>query len=387
MKRRVYLDHNATTPIRPEVLEAMLPYLRERYGNPNSPYWLGQESRAAVEKARAQVARLVNAKPSEIVFTSCGSESDVLAIAGAAQSAFERSRGAKRHIIASSIEHDAVRGILETLRRRGFSISILPVDEHGRVDPQSLRKAIQDDTALVSVMHANNEVGTVQPIRELAAVCRQEGVPFHTDAVQSAGKIPIDFRDIGADFLAISGHKINAPKGVGALVVREGAALSPVITGHQEKNRRGGTENVASIVALGKACELAQSELAAHAKQLSVLRKRLEEGCLKIPRSRLNGHPTERLPGTCHVSFEGVDGFQLVVALDLEGVCASSGPACSSGVSEPSHVLEAMGVERRWSTGSLRLSLGWGSTAEDVECLLEVLQGAVDRLRKVGVSI
>ena len=383
----VYLDHNATTPVRPEVVEAMLPYLREHFGNPNSPYRIGQQARRAVEAARGQVARLLNAQPAEVVFTSCGSESDVLAVCGAAQSAFERSRGARRHLVTSAVEHDAVREACEGLKRRGFEVSVVGVDGQGRVDPDIVRREIRPDTSLVSVMHSNNEVGTLQPVTEIAAACREKGVLFHTDAVQTAGKLPLDVRSLGADLVALSGHKLNAPKGVGALYVRQGVRLAPVGTGHQERNRRGGTENVASIVGFGLACELASAELPRHAEEFLALRKRLEDGCLRIPGSRVNGHPDERLPNTCHVSFDGLDAFQAVVALDLAGICVSSGPACSTGAAEPSHVLEAMGIEPRWSLGSLRLSLGWGSTEADVDRLLEVLPGIVGKLRKVGSPI
>ncbi|MBI4345375.1 MAG: cysteine desulfurase [Elusimicrobia bacterium] len=382
----VYLDHNATTPVRPEVLEAMLPWLGPRFGNPNSAYRLGQEARKAVEDARAQVARLLGAKPEEIVFTSCGSEADVLAIAGAAHRAHERSKGAKKHLITSAIEHDAVREALRVLEKRGFEATTVGVDAHGRVDPQDVRRALREDTILVSIMHANNEVGTIQPVGEIAAACREKGVLMHTDAVQSAGKVPIDVGALGVDLLALSGHKLNAPKGVGALYVRQGVRLTPVITGHQEKNRRGGTENVASIVGLGRACELAAAELDRHAAELSALRKRLEDGCLKIPGSRVNGHPTLRLPNTCHVAFDGIEGFQLVVALDLEGVCVSAGPACSTGAVDPSHVLAAMGCDSRWCVGALRISLGWGSTRADVDRLLALLPGAVEKLRRVGAA-
>ena len=389
----VYLDHNATTPVRPEVVEAMLPFLREDFGNPNSPYRLGQRARRAVDEARGRVARLLNAAPDEIVFTSCGSESDVLAIVGAAQRAVERPGPgsgrpgpAKRHLVVSAVEHDAVREAVAGLQRRGFEGTVVGVDAACRVDPEEVRRAIKPETVLVSVMHANNEVGTLQPIAEIAAVCREKGVLFHADAVQSAGKAAVDVRALGADLVAISGHKLNAPKGVGALYIRRGVRLSPVVTGHQEKDRRGGTENVPSIVGFGRACELAGQEVAGHAPRLLALRKRLEEGCLAVGGARLNGHPEHRLPTTCHVSFEGLDGFQLVVALDLEGICASSGPACSSGASTPSHVLEAMGVEPRWSLGSLRLSVGWGSSDADVDRLLEVLPRAVEKLRKVGAS-
>lgn len=378
---RVYLDHNATTPVRPEVIEAMLPYLQTRFGNPSSVHRAGQEARAAVEAARSQVARLLNADAPEIVFTSGGSESDVLAISGAAQQGLEASAGARRHIVTTAVEHEAVRELMARLRRRGFDVTAAPVDGWGRVDCSEVRRSLRDSTVLVTVMLANNEVGTLQPVREIASLCRERGIACHTDAVQAVGKIPVDVERLGVDLLSLSGHKINAPKGVGALYVRKGVRLSPLITGRQERNRRGGTENVAGIVALGRACELIGAELPEHSRRLSELRRRLEAGCLGIPGSRLNGHPEERLPGTSHFSFEGVEGHPLVVALDIEGVCASSGSACASGATEPSQVLMAMGVEPALAAGSLRLSMGWGSGDADVDRVLDVLPRAVGRLR------
>lgn len=381
--RRIYLDHNATTPVRPEVLEAMLPYLQSKFGNPNSAYALGQETRAAVEAARGQVARLLNAASAdEIIFTSCGSESNVLAIKGAAWKAREESSGVKRHIVTSAVEHDSILEMKSRLQAEEFEVTLLPVDSDGRVELKTVRKALRPETAIVSVMHANNEVGTIQPIREIAALCREQGVLFHTDAVQSVGKLSVDVRTLGIDLLSLSGHKINAPKGIGVLYARRGARLVPVITGHQEKNRRGGTENVASIVGLGKACELAAKELEAESAKLQALRDQLEAGCLRIGGCRVNGHPTERLPGTCHVSFEGLGGPDLVIALDLEGICVSSGPACSAGSMESSHVLKAMGIRPEFIAGSLRLSLGWGSSREDVEYCLQVIERTVGKLRE-----
>lgn len=381
---QVYLDHNATTPVRPEVVEAMLPFLREAYGNPNSAYSLGQKARRAVEAARAQVSELIGASdPQEIVFTSCGSEADVLAIAGAAWSGFDDSKGVRRHIVSSRIEHDAVRGILGQLRRRGFSASLAGVDAAGRVRSEEAAGLITPQTAVVSVMHANNEVGTVQPIAAIAAACRANGALFHTDAVQSAGKLALNVKELGADLLALSGHKLNAPKGVGALYVRKGVRLAPLITGHQEKNRRGGTENVAGIVGLGAACALAGRELADHGAKLESMRRRLAAEVLKLPGSRLNGSQEHRLPSCAHFSFEGLDGHALVVALDLEGICVSSGPACSTGIAEPSHVLTAMGLDPRLAAGSIRVSMGWSSSEADIDRLLAVLPGAVERLRRV----
>jgi len=386
-ERPVYLDHNATTPLRPEVVDAMLPFLREQFGNPNSPYFLGQRARKAVEDAREQVADFLGAaEPSEIVFTSCGSESDVAAVAGAAWQAHAESHGKRNQVISSRVEHDAVRGILGVLRLRGFTCDMVPVDADGLIDAGSVGKLLSDKTAVVSIMHANNEVGTIQPIAEIAALCRARNVLFHADAVQSAGKLPIDVQALGVDLLAISGHKINAPKGVGALYIRKGTRLTPTITGHHEKNRRGGTENVASIVALGMACALAKKDLG-HAARYAALRDKLEADVLKIKGTRRNGHPAKRLPNCAHFSLEGLDGHQLVVALDLEGICVSSGPACSTGSSVPSHVLTAMGVEPRWASGSLRVSLGWSTTEADVDRFLEVLPRAVEKIRGVASAV
>lgn len=378
----IYLDHNATTPVRPEVREAMLPWLSE-FGNPNSVYKAGQRARAAVEEARRRVAALFAARSeSEIVFTSCGSEADVLAIVGAAWAAFDESGGRRNRIVSSPIEHDAVRGALNLLKRRGFQVDLLPVDKHGLVDAEAARGLIGEGTAVASVMHANNEVGTIQPVETLAKLCRESGVVFHTDAVQSAGKV--DVSALGADLIAVSGHKLNAPKGVGALFIRSGVRLSQLITGHQEKNRRGGTENVAGIVAFGKACELARAELGSAPKHKALVDK-AAEGVLAIPGTRRNGHPERSLPNCAHFSFEGLDGHHLVVALDLEDICVSSGPACSTGSSVPSHVLTAMGVPESLATGSLRLSVGYGSSEADVDRFLKVLPGVVEKLRAVAV--
>jgi cysteine desulfurase len=384
----IYLDHNATTPIRPEVADAMQPYLRSEFGNPNSVHMAGQRARKAVDEARAKVAAFLGAAfEEEIVFTSCGSESDVLAVSGGAWQAFDETKGKRNVIVSSPIEHDAVRGIISQMRRRGFGVGLAPVDAHGLVDLEAALPLIDSRAAVVSVMHANNEVGTVQPVAALAKACREAGVLFHTDAVQSAGKLPIDVRELGVDLLAISGHKINAPKGVGALYVRKGVKLVQTITGHQEKNRRGGTENVASIVGLGRACELAQKDLADSAKHYGVLMDRLSRGVLAIAGTRRNGHPEKRLPNCAHFSFEGLDGHHLVVALDLEGICVSAGPACSSGSSVPSHVLTAMGVDPVLATGSLRLSLGWSSSEVDVDRFLKILPGVVEKLRRVPASL
>jgi len=381
-----YLDHNATTPVRPEVVDAMLPWLREGFGNPSSVYALGQRARAAVEKARERTAALIGAADaSEIVFTSGGSESDVLALAGAAWQAHDESQGRRRKIVTSRIEHDAIRLLGSQLRRRGFEVVEIGCGADGAVSAADMAAAIDDATAVVSLMHANNETGVLQPVAEAAAAARAKGALAHTDAVQSLGKMPVDVKALGVDLLALSGHKLNAPKGVGALYVRRGVRLAPLITGHQEKNRRGSTENVAGIVALGLACELAAAELSAAAAHALALRRRIEAGVLRIPGARLNGHPELRLPNTAHFSLAGLDGHHLVVALDLEGVCVSSGPACSSGASTPSHVLTAMGVDPKLATASIRVSVGWGTTDADADRFLAILPKAVERLRAAAV--
>jgi cysteine desulfurase len=383
-----YLDHNATTPVRPEVVDAMLPWLRDGYGNPNSVYSLGQRARAALENARAQVAALIGAADaSEIVFTSCGSESDVLAVAGGAWQARDESSGARRRVATTRIEHDAVRLLATQLRRRGFDVAEAGCGCDGVVRAEDIAALIDDSTAIVSVMHSNNETGALQPVAAAAAAARAKGVLSHTDAVQSLGKVPVDVKALGVDLLALSGHKVNAAKGVGALYVRRGVRLSPVVTGHQERNRRGGTENVASIVGLGLACEFARRELAGASAHALALRRRLESGIGAIAGARINGVSAVRLPNTVHVSFEGLDGHCLVVALDLEGVCVSSGPACSSGASTPSHVLTAMGLDPALATGSIRVSVGWGTTDADVDRFLAVLPKAVERLRAVPAAL
>lgn len=381
-----YLDHNATTPVRPEAVDAMLPWLREGWGNPNSVYALGQKARAAVERAREQAAALVGAADaSEIVFTSGGSESDVLAIAGAAWQARDESAGKRRKVVTSAIEHDAVRLLVSQLRRRGFEVAELGCGADGAVDAAAMAAAVTEEACVVSLMHSNNETGVLQPVAQLARAVAGRGALVHTDAVQSVGKVPVSVSELGADLLAFSGHKLNAAKGVGALWVRRGTRLAPVITGHQERNRRGGTENVAAIVGFGAACELARRELSAHAARALALRRRIEAAALAVAGARVNGGEN-RLPNTSHLSFDGLDGHHLVVALDLEGVCVSAGPACSSGASVPSHVLTAMGLEPGRATGSIRVSTGWGTTDADVDRFLAVLPKAVEKLRGVSVA-
>ena len=378
-----YLDHNATTPVRPEVLEAMLPWLKEGWANPNSVYAAGQKARAAVERAREQVAALVGSTdPSEIVFTSGGSEADALALSGAAWQAREESGGRRRRVVSSAIEHDAVRVMAKQLAGRGFEAVEAPCGPDGAVAADAFARLLGEDCAVATLMHANNETGVLQPVAECAAAARAKGAAFHVDAVQSAGKVVLDVRALGADSLALSGHKLGAPKGVGALWARRGLRLAPLVTGHQEKNRRGGTENVAGIVAFGAACELGRRELETAAARALAQRRRVEEAALRIPGSLLSGHPERRLPNTAHFTFEGLDGHHLVVALDLEGICVSSGPACSSGSSLPSHVLTAMGVPDRLATGCLRVSVGHGTTDAEVDRFAQVLPRAVERLRR-----
>ncbi len=381
-RRAVYLDYNATAPVRPEAFKAMRPFLLGEFGNPSSVHILGQRARRAVEEARARVAELLGASAGEIVFTSSGSEADAMAVRGAALRAFEASGGKKRAVVSSPIEHEAVLGALEKLERRGFEVKFLPVGADGTVAAQALPGLLDDSTALVTVMHANNETGAVQPVRELAGICRERGVIFHTDAVQSAGKIPVDAREIGADLLSISGHKLGAPKGVGALYIRRGVSLVPLISGAQEKNRRGGTENVPGIVGLGEACRLSRTE-ALDASRYAALRSRMLQKALKIPGSRLTAGPEGTLPHMAHFCFEGISGPELVAALDLEGIAVSSGPACSSGSPEPSHVLLAMGIPPEIARGALRVSMGFGTKTSDVERFLKILSGAVEALRRV----
>lgn len=382
MPKPIYLDHSATTPVRPEVLEAMLPHLRENYANPSSVHSLGQQARKAVEEARVQVAALIGAKkPEEIIFTATGSEADMMGVRGAAQAACERSGGVKKRVVTTLIEHEAVHGACRQLAARGFAISKVGVDRDARVSPSEIEGAIDDKTALVSVMLANNEVGTIQPVAEIAAACRDRDLVVHTDAVQAVGKIPVDVEALGVDLLSLSGHKFNAPKGVGALYVRSGAALEPVVAGHQERGRRGGTENTAGIVGLGAAAELARKDLAAHRQELLRLRERLEKGVLGLSRVRRTSMAGDRLPGASHFCFAGVDGHNLVVGLDLAGVCVSSGPACLGGGGGLSHVLEAMGVSRALGAGALRVSLGWGTSEAEVDRFLAILPQVLERLR------
>jgi cysteine desulfurase len=377
----IYLDHAATTPLRAEALEAMLPYLGEHWGNPSSIHASGRRARQGLDEAREVVAGVLGCRAREVVFTSGGSEADNLALKGIAWAASARGR----HIITSAVEHKAVLHSCAVLERHGFEVTYLGVDARGRVDPGELSAAITEHTTLVSVMYANNEVGTVQPIAELAAMCRARGVTFHTDAVQAAGFLPIATDPLQVSALSLGAHKVYGPKGVGALYVRSGTQLLPQQSGgSQERQRRAGTENVAAIVGFARALQLAQADPAARDVEnarLAGLRDGLLRGLLQIPGTRLTGHPTERLPNSASVAFEGLEGGDLVAALDLEGIEASTGSACTTGSVEPSHVLLAMGIDADLARGSLRLTLGRGTTQADVDRALEVTAIIVARLR------
>lgn len=378
---RVYLDHNATTPLDSQVLEAMLPYLSNRFGNASSIHAWGREARKAVEEARETVARFLGVADKEtLVFTSGGTEANNLAIKGVAYAYQEQGR----HLIASVVEHPAVLNTLNYLSRRGFEVTLLPVDAEGLLDFEALQKAIRKDTILISLMHANNETGVLFPIAEVGKLARERGILFHTDAVQSFGKLPIDVEAMGIDLLSISAHKLYGPKGVGALYIRPGVKMVALHHGgHQERHRRGGTVNVPGVVGLAKASELAYARMEQEKKHLLTLRDRLERRILEqVDGVRRNGHPVNRLPNTLSLSFEGVDGESLIVSLDLEGIAASSGSACSSGSLEASHVLAAMGVPDGWAP--LRFSLGMGNTEDEVDYVLEVLPDVVKRLRKAS---
>lgn len=381
---RLYFDYNATTPILPEVLEAMLPFYTGRFGNPSSIHHYGQQARAAVEEARSQVARLLNCRPHEIVFTSGGTEADNLAVFGAVRAA--PARGDGKHVITTEIEHHAVLHACQALEKEGVEVTYLPVGRDGVVDPDDVRRALRPETVLVTVMYANNEIGAIQPVAEIAALARAHGVLMHTDAVQAVGKIPVDTKALGVDLLSLSGHKIYAPKGVGALYVRRNTRLQPVsYGGHHERDRRAGTENVAGVVALGRAAELARQSQAEESARLAALRDRLERGILeRVDEAAVNGDPTRRVPNTSSIRFEYVEGEALVIALDLKGVACATGAACSSGAIEPSHVLTAIGLRPDQARASLRFSLGRQNTEAQVDQVLEIVPAVVARLRELS---
>ena len=380
MNRRVYLDHNASTPVHPEVVEAMLPYFAERFGNPSSVHAFGREAREGLETAREQIAHFLRVGKEEIVFTSGGTESDNMAVKGVAMA---RGRG---HIITSRIEHHAVLRTCESLETLGFEVTYLPVDGHGMVDPDEVRRHLRPDTILVSVMHANSEVGTLEPVREIGRVARERGVAFHVDAVQTFGKVPIDLDGASIDLLSFSSHKIYGPKGVAGLFIRRGTKMVSVQHGGEhERRRRAGTENVAGIVGFGKAVEVRARDMADEAVRVTALRNRLWEGIrARVPEVRLNGHPTERLPGTCNMCFRNVESESIVLGLDLAGIGVSAGSACTSGNVEPSYVLVAMGVPVDWAMGSVRCSLGRSTTAEDIDYVIEVTAPLVEKLRSLS---
>ncbi len=382
MKRFVYADNAATTPVSQKVLDAMLPYYTEYYGNPSSLYSIGRDAKKPLELAREQVAKALGAFSNEIFFTSGGSEADNWAIKGIAH---EMAKKGKKHIITSKFEHHAVLHTVEALEKEGFEVTYLEVYSNGIVKPEDVEAAIREDTALVTIMYANNEIGTIQPIPEIGAICKKHKVLFHTDAVQAVGNVPIDVKEQNIDLLSLSGHKLHAPKGVGALYIRRGIRMPNLIDGGaQERGRRAGTENVAGIVGLGVAITEACATMEERKQRLTKMRDRLIEGVSKIERSRLNGDQTHRLPGNFNMCFEGIEGESLLLKLDFAGICASSGSACTSGSLDPSHVLLAIGLPHEIAHGSLRVSFSDQNTEEDVDYILEVLPGIVSYLRDMS---
>ena len=382
MPTKYYFDNAATTPVREEVLQEILPYFREYYGNASSIYSIAKESKKALEAARAKVAAAIGATPDEIYFTAGGSESDNMALRGVVNA----SKKEKKHIITTKIEHHAILHTAEFLETKGVDVTYLNVDKFGKISLEELENAIRPETVLISVMFANNEIGTIQPIAEIGEIAKKHGVLFHTDAVQAVGHVPIDVEKLQVDLLSMSGHKLGAPKGIGAIYIRKGTRISPLIFGGaQEKKLRAGTENIAGIVGLGKAAELAVAEMEETTKKLTALRDKLIHGILEsIPDSRLNGHPTDRLPGNCNISFSYIEGESLLLLLDALGIAASSGSACTSGSLDPSHVLMAIGLPHEIAHGSLRLTIDRENTDEQVDFILEKLPGLVQRLRDMS---
>jgi cysteine desulfurase len=380
--KNVYMDYSATTYVKPEVLEEMLPYFTEKFGNPSSFYGISRETKKAIDKAREQVAKTLNCRPDEVYFTGGGSEADNWAIKGIASA--HKNKG--NHIITTKVEHHAVLHSCEYLEKNGFDVTYLDVNEEGFINLEDLKNAITDKTILVSIMFANNEIGTIQPIKEIGEICSEKKVFFHTDAVQAVGNIPVDVKEMNIDMLSLAGHKIYGPKGIGVLYIKKGIKIDNLIHGGgQEKNRRAGTENIASIVGLGKALELATDNLEEHMKKMIALRDKLMNGLLEVPYTRLNGpRGDKRLPGNVNVCFRFIEGESILLSLDFKGVCASSGSACTSGSLDPSHVLLAIGLPHEIAHGSLRLSMGEGSTEEDVDYVLEVVPPIIERLRNMS---
>jgi len=383
---RIYLDHNATTPPAAEVVDRMSAALREQFGNPSSVHHFGQMAKSALDEARSATAALVGGDPSEIVFTSGGTESDNFAIRGVAEALEVTGR---KHLIATAIEHEAVLNTLKALARRGWKTTLLAVDQSGIVSPDALEGALTDETSLVSVMHANNEIGTIQPVAQLVRLAKARGAVFHTDAVQTAGKIPVDVKALGVDLLSLSAHKFYGPKGAGALWIRRGVRLhAPMTGGKQERGRRAGTENVAGIVGLGAAAQLAQSKMAAEGERLAALRDRLEDGILAaVSGTAINGARSPRVPNTTNISFDRIEAESLLIALDLAGIAVSTGSACSSGTLEPSHVLKAMGFPAHRTQNSIRFSLGAANTDADIDRVINVLPDVVDKLRSLTRTV
>lgn len=380
MSQTVYLDNNATTRVAPEVLEAMLPYFQTEWGNPSSAYFFGHHLGKAIDSARAQIATLIHADPREIVFTSCGTESDNTAIASALETT------GKRHIITSAVEHSAIMNQTAWLQKKGYDITYLPVQSDGTLNPQSVAQAIRPDTALVSLMYANNETGVIFPIQEIGAICKKAKVLFHTDAVQTPGKLRIDVKELGVDFLSLSAHKLHAPKGIGLLYIKHRTPFHPyILGGHQERKRRGGTENVPYIIGFGKAAELSMASLEEENTRVRALRDRLENGILTtIPHTRLNGHKTLRLPNTCNITFDFIEAEAILMMFDQLGICASSGSACTTGSLNPSHVLSAMGLSPMQARGSVRFSLSRYTNDEDIDLVLIQLPGIITKLRAMS---
>jgi cysteine desulfurase len=378
MSRRVYLDHNASTPVHPEVLAEMLPYFGDVYGNPSSVHGFGRDARAGVDVARERVAAFLRVRPDEIVFTSGGTESDNFGVKGLA---WARGSG---HIITSTIEHHAVLRTCQALEAQGFAVTYLPVDEYGMIDPDDVRRALRPDTIAISIMHANSEVGTIQPVTAIGTLAHERGVPFHVDAVQTFGKVPIDVEAMHIDALSFSGHKIYGPKGIAGLFIRKGTKMVSIQHGGEhERRRRAGTENVPGIVGLGKAAEVRARDMKSEGERVTALRERMWEGIrARVPDVRLNGHPTERLPGTANICYRNVESESIVLGLDLKGIGVSAGSACTSGSVEPSYVLVAMGVPLDWAMGAVRSSLGRSTTAEDIDYVVESVAEVVAKVRR-----